>query len=92
MNEQVTTHIQQLDPAIQATVEAIRQVILSTDPEIGEHIKWNNPSFYYTGAMKPFAPKEYKAESCSFFRAEPGLLTHPGCLKETTRMGDACLL
>jgi hypothetical protein len=39
---------------------------LSTDAEIGEHIKWNNPSFYYTGEMKPFDPKEYKREIIVF--------------------------
>jgi hypothetical protein len=60
--EQVTEHIQKLDPALAETVEAIRQIILKTDKEIGEHIKWNNPSFYYTGEMKPFDPKEYKRE------------------------------
>ncbi|QDK79264.1 hypothetical protein EXU85_11875 [Spirosoma sp. KCTC 42546] len=64
--EQVTEHIQQLDPEIGLLVEALRQVILSTDPEIGERIKWNNPSYYYTGDMKPFDPKEYKRELVVF--------------------------
>src|SRR6476619_7594793 len=60
--EQVTAHIQKLEPALRKIVETIRQIILSTDKEIGERIKWNNPSFYYTGEMKPFDPKEYKRE------------------------------
>jgi hypothetical protein len=60
--QQVTGHIQKLDPAIRDVVETLRQVILSTDSEIGEHIKWNNPSFYYTGEMAPFDPKEYKRD------------------------------
>lgn len=60
--EEVTQHIKKLDPAICKTIEAIRQIILKTDKEIGERIKWNNPSFYYTGEMKPFDPKEYKRE------------------------------
>jgi hypothetical protein len=60
--EQVTQHIQKLDPTISKIIETIRQIILSTDKEIGEHIKWNNPSFYYTGEMKPFDPKEYKRD------------------------------
>ncbi|NOT76785.1 MAG: DUF1801 domain-containing protein [Cyclobacteriaceae bacterium] len=41
-------------------MEALRKIILSTDKEIGEEIKWNAPSFFYTGEMKPFDPKEYK--------------------------------
>ena len=60
--EQVTAHIQKLEPQLAEIVEYIRQLILHTDKEIAEHIKWNNPSFYYTGEMQPFDPKEYKRE------------------------------
>ena len=60
--EQVTEHIQKLEPALAEIIETIRQIILKTDKEIGEYIKWNNPSFYYTGDMKPFDPKEYKRD------------------------------
>ncbi|MBK6390811.1 MAG: DUF1801 domain-containing protein [Saprospiraceae bacterium] len=60
--QQVSQHIQKLEPSLGKIIEYIRQFILSTDPEISERIKWNNPSFYYTGEMKPFDPKEYKRE------------------------------
>lgn len=60
--EQVAAHIAKLDPQLGKIIEAIRKIILSTDKEIGERIKWNNPGFYYTGEMKPFDPKEYKRE------------------------------
>ena len=60
--EQVTEHIQKLEPELGKTVETVRQIILSTDKEISEQIKWNNPSFYYNGEMKPFDPKEYKRD------------------------------
>ena len=60
--EQVTAHIQRLDPSLQPVIEAIRQSILAMDPSIGEQIKWNNPCFYYTGEMQPFDPKKYKRE------------------------------
>ncbi len=60
--EKVTEHIQQLEPALSEVIEYIRQTILNTDKEVGERIKWNNPSFFYTGEMKPFDPKEYKRE------------------------------
>ncbi len=65
-SEQVSEHINKLDPAIRKIIETLRQIILSTDKEIGERIKWNNPSFYYTGEMKPFDPKEYKREMIVF--------------------------
>ena len=64
--EQVTAHINKLDPEIGKVIELLRQIILSTDKEIGERIKWNNPSFYYTGDMKPFDPKEYKRDMIVF--------------------------
>lgn len=60
--EAVTEHIQKLAPAVASVVEEIRRIILDTDREIGEQIKWNSPSFYYTGEMKPFDPKEYKRD------------------------------
>ena len=65
-SEQVTEHIKKLDKSIATTVEALRQIILNSDKEIGERIKWNNPSFYYTGEMNPFDPKEYKREIIVF--------------------------
>ena len=60
--DQVTDHIQKLDKALGQGIEQLRQIILSTDRQIGERIKWNNPSFYYTGEMKEFKPKEYKRD------------------------------
>ncbi|MGH2647141.1 MAG: DUF1801 domain-containing protein [Ginsengibacter sp.] len=64
--EQVDQHIKNLDKSIIPIVETLRQIILSADKQIGERIKWNNPSFYYTGDMKPFNPKEYKREIIVF--------------------------
>jgi hypothetical protein len=60
--EQVTQHIKKLEPALGKIIETIRKIILATDKEISEQIKWNNPSFYYSGEMKPFDPKEYKRD------------------------------
>jgi hypothetical protein len=60
--EQVSAHIKKLEPKLADTIEVIRKIVLGTDKEIGECIKWNNPCFYYTGEMKPFDPKEYKRE------------------------------
>ena len=65
-SEQITQHIQKLDSSIKNIVQAIRESILSVDREIGERIKWNNPSFYYTGEMKAFDPKEYKRDIVVF--------------------------
>lgn len=59
---QVTLHIQKLPEGIQPAIEYLRQLIISIDPEIAEHIKWNSPAFYYSGEMKAFDPKTYKRD------------------------------
>ena len=65
-SEQVTEHINKLGTGLGKIIQTLREIILSTDKEIGERIKWNNPSFYYTGEMKSFDPKEYKREIIVF--------------------------
>ena len=58
----VTAYIQQLDPTFAKAVETLRQVILGVGKEVGEQIKWNSPSFFYTGEMKAFNANEYKRD------------------------------
>jgi hypothetical protein len=41
-------------------IKYLRRFILSINKTTGEGIYWNAPTFYYTGKMKPFNPKEYK--------------------------------
>src|SRR4051812_33610102 len=85
--EQVSAHIHKLDKPFAETVEYTRQVILSADKEIAEQIKWNSPSFYYTGEMKPFDPKEYKRDLIVMnLRKEQILLVLPtgAKIKDTT--------
>jgi len=65
-SEQVSELIGKLEPGVQEIVENLRKTILDIDKSIGEHVKWNNPCFYYTGEMKPFNPKEYKREIVVF--------------------------
>ena len=52
--------MERLAHPLKDVVGALRQIILAVDPEIGEEIKWNAPTFFYTGAMKPSDPKQYK--------------------------------
>lgn len=58
--EQVSAYIQALEPSFGSIIETLRQIILSTDPDIGEEIKWNAPTFFYAGEMLPSDPKAYK--------------------------------
>lgn len=65
-SQSVTQFIETLEPAIAEAVEAIRHIIMSASPLIGERIKWNHPSFFYIGDMLPFNPKEYKRDIAVF--------------------------
>ena len=58
--EKVDAFMSRLKHPLAKVVEDLRQIILSTDEEIGEEIKWNAPTFFYAGKMKPTNPKEYR--------------------------------
>lgn len=58
--DKVDSYMEKLDYPLKNVVQAVREIILNTDPEIGEEVKWNAPTFFYTGEMRPFNPKEYK--------------------------------
>jgi hypothetical protein len=58
--EKVDAFMAKLTHPLADVVAALRMIILSTDPEIGEEVKWNAPAFFYTGELPPFNPKEHK--------------------------------
>jgi len=59
-SDKVDAYMKKLKHPLAEVVAALRKVILSTDKEIGEEVKWNAPTFFYAGEMKPFDPKKYK--------------------------------
>ena len=58
--DKVDAYMQTVKHPLAKVIEALRKIILSVDKEVGEEVKWNAPTFFYTGKMKPFNPKEYK--------------------------------
>jgi hypothetical protein len=73
--EKVTQFIKNSGHPLAGVMEALRQIILGTDTEIGEQIKWNSPAFYYTGEMAHFDPKEYKRDIVVYnIRKQDGIL------------------
>lgn len=56
----IDKYMAKLKHPLKDVAEELRQIILSADKTVGEEIAWNAPSFFYTGKMKPFKPKEYK--------------------------------
>ena len=47
-------------------VQAVRALILDTDPRITEAIKWQSPTFIYKGNLASFYPKSVKHVSLMF--------------------------
>lgn len=58
--EKVDAYMAKLTHPLADVVAALRKIILSAAPEIGEEIKWNAPAFFYSGELRQFNPKEYK--------------------------------
>jgi hypothetical protein len=85
----VSAYISGQPHALSVLLEATRRIILSADSEVGEQIKWNVPAFYYTGEMKPFAPKEYKRDIVVFNVHKKGhlLLVFPSGAKVNDTSG-----
>ncbi|HXA00092.1 MAG TPA: DUF1801 domain-containing protein [Candidatus Dormibacteraeota bacterium] len=57
--EKVDAYVAKLKHPLTQVVKDLRKIILSVDKEIGEEVKWNAPTFFYAGPMKPTNPKEY---------------------------------
>jgi len=56
----VDAYMKSLKHPLTDVVASLRQIILNVDAQIGEEIKWNAPTFFFTGEMKPSDPKQYK--------------------------------
>ena len=58
--EKVDAFMKTLKHPMADVAQYVRECILSAGKNVGEGIYWNGPTFYFTGKMKPFDPKEYK--------------------------------
>jgi hypothetical protein len=56
----VDEYMQILQHPLANVAAYIRKLITGIDNTIGEGIYWNAPTFYYTGIMPAFNPKQYK--------------------------------
>ncbi|ULQ56002.1 DUF1801 domain-containing protein [Flavihumibacter rivuli] len=76
---QVSDYIQGLNHPLKPLVLAIRDTVLETDPSIGEQVKWNSLSYYYTGEMKAFDPKTFQRDLLviNVHKADKVLLVFP---------------
>jgi hypothetical protein len=57
--EEVDAYLEECGHPLKNVIIKLRKIILSIDPEIGEEVKWNAPSFFYAGPMRKTDPKAY---------------------------------
>ncbi len=58
--EKVDAWIRAFKHPLKDVVNDLRGLIRGIDRNIGEEVKWNAPTFFYGGPMKPSDPKQYK--------------------------------
>lgn len=58
--EKVDAYMKGLKHPMLDVLSYLRTFILAADKTVGEGIYWNVPTFYYTGKMEVFNPKDYK--------------------------------
>jgi hypothetical protein len=59
-SDKVDAYLKRLKHPLKDVVVSLRKIILEADPEIGEEIKWNAPTYFYTGEMEQSDPKLHK--------------------------------
>jgi len=64
--EAVETYFKKLNHPLIDVITGLREIVLQSDIEISEQIKWNSLAYFYNGAMKDFDPKEYKRDLVVF--------------------------
>ncbi len=87
--EKVDAYMAKLKHPRADVVTALRKIILSTDRQIGEEIKWNAPAFFYTGELPPFNPKEHKRHIVvfNFFKQDCIRLVFPSGARVQDKSG-----
>jgi hypothetical protein len=71
----VNEFMNKLEHPLKSEMEAIRTVILSANNEITEGIKWNAPSFYFNGYLRPSTPEPESLFKSFFIRGQRQRIT-----------------
>lgn len=87
--EKVDAYMKNLKHPLAGVAQALREIILQVDQEIGEEIKWNAPAFFYSGEMPEFNPKEHKRHIVvfNFFRQDCLRLVFPSGARVKDKSG-----
>ncbi len=58
-SEELSNYLNALSHPLAKVVNQLRTIISQSSNQLAEEIKWNAPSFYYTGPLPPSNPKDY---------------------------------
>lgn len=67
-NPEVTQYMTKLDNPLKAEMELVREIILSSNAKVTEHIKWSAPSFFYKDNICTFNPRARKFVNLTFHK------------------------
>lgn len=67
-NPKVDEFMTKLDNPLKAEMEAVREIILSANPNVSEDIKWSAPSFFYKDNICTFNPRAKKFVNLTFHK------------------------
>ena len=67
-NPEVDKYLKKKAHPMNAEIERVREIILSTHPDIEETIKWSSPTFLYKGNMASYFMNAKKHVSLMFHR------------------------
>lgn len=59
-SDKVDVYMKALEHPLKEVMQAVREIVKSSSKNVGEEVKWNAPTFFYAGPMKPSDPKKYK--------------------------------
>lgn len=92
MNE-VDRYLDEKNHPLTVEIQAVRKIILESDPRMEECIKWSSPTFLYKGNMASFFMNAKKMVSLMFHKGallpnSSGLLEGDGKEARTARFTD----
>ena len=67
-NPEVDAYLKKKKHPLDAEIQRVREIILSTDKRIEETIKWNSPTFLYKGNMASYFMNAKKHVSLMFHK------------------------
>jgi Domain of unknown function (DU1801) len=67
----VDDYIKNCNHPLKETVIYLRKLFATAHKDIGEHIKWNSPAYFYNGEVKKSDAKEYKQDLVVFNLIKP---------------------